>query len=401
MSARGSVYRRGATWTAHVKWTRDGKTTQTKKGGFRTKALASQELTKLLAAVDNGVTVGPERRTFAAYVADWLEHKEVVEGLKPSTARGYRHKLAQYVLPAIGEHRVGAITVEDLNALYRQMARRGLAPATIRQTHAIIRGALAAAERAELVSRNVATRATLPAAPRLGERKIVVWTDEQTAAFLAMIGGRPFAMAITTAAYTGMRRGELIALRWADVDLDSETIVVCRAAAEGADGYVEGTPKSHTTRVVDIGPALVAQLRAHRRRQSEWRLLVGEHWIDDDRVFPAPDGSLQRPDALTRAFNAYSHEFAAATGAPRIRLHDLRHGHATSLVEAGTLTAEVSRRLGHASPAFTDAVYVHPTRTAQKAAAVAYEQRVAQKTATKSTTKRVHRRPGSDRRQGV
>jgi integrase len=278
----------------------------------------------LLATIDNGALAGPVRRTFATFVAGWLEHKEAVEGLKPSTARGYRHKLAQYVLPAIGDLRVSAITVEDLNQLYRAMARRGLAPATIRQTHAIIRGALAAAERAELVTRNVATKATLPPAPRLGERRIVVWTDEQTSAFLATIAGRPYAMALTTAAYTGMRRGELVALRWGDVDLDEGTILVCRAAAEGDDGYVEGTPKSHSARVVDIGPALVEQLRAHRRRQLEWRLLVGEHWRDEDRVFPAPDGGLQRPDALTRAFHAYSHEYTATTGAPRIRLRCTR-----------------------------------------------------------------------------
>jgi integrase len=345
-----------------------------------------------LAAVDGGFASAPDRQTFGAYAAGWLEDKLTVEHRRPSTVRGYRHKLTQYVLAEIGPLRLGAITVEDINRIYRQMARQGLASATIRQTHAVIRGILGAAESAELVSRNVATKAKLPPAPRLGDRKLVVWTDEQTSSFPAAITGRPFAAAITTAAYTGMRRGELVALRWVDVDLDAGTLRVCRAAAEGDNGYSEDTPKSHKERTVDIGPVLVEQLRVHRRHQREWRLLVGEHWIDEDRVFPAPDGGLQRPDALTRAFTRYSGEFTAATGAARIPLKGLRHGHGTSLVEAGTPTAEVSRRLGHATPAFTDAVYVHPTRAAQKAAALAHEQRLAQRlahrTATKSTTKR-------------
>jgi integrase len=169
---------------------------------------------------------------------------------------------------------------------------------------------------------------------------------------------------------TGLRRSELVGLQWADIDLDAALLRVRRRIV-AVDGELDtGDPKTERSRrTLDLDPATVAALRAHRTRQLEVRMLVGPGWHERDLVFCAPEGNPWKPDTISQAFDraVKRHQLT------RIRFHDLRHTHATHLLAAGVNPKIVSDRLGHASVAFTLDTYGHvlPGQPAAAVAAVA------------------------------
>lgn len=358
---RGSVYRRGQTWTAHVTYKEGGKVVQPKRGGYPTRREAEAALTEMLRLIDTGVAVEPSRLTVASYLGSWCDHRELM-GLRASTIVSYRAKLRQYVLPRLGDLRLQALEVGHVDGLWREMADRGLSSRTIRYTYTIVRKALDDAERKGIVMRNVAKLSSPPSAKSARAPSFPVWSADDLGAFLAFIDGWSLAEPIYLAAVTGMRRGELCALRWSELDLDAATITVERAVAEG----VVDLPKSDKgRRVVELDGEDVSMLRRHRTDQLELRLLVGAGWVDEDLVFPRPDGRMLDPDTLSQQFD----RLVRRSGLPRIRFHDLRHTHGTLMAEAGVDAKTISTRLGHASVAFTLDTYVKPSRAAQREAA--------------------------------
>jgi integrase len=199
---------------------------------------------------------------------------------------------------------------------------------------------------------------------------MTVWTPADLAKFLGMVEGHRYGPLVRTAAMTGVRRSELCGLRWADVDLDAAALMV-RQSVQLVDGrIVVGAVKTaRSRRRIDLDAGTVAILRSHRRNQASERLMAGAGWRDHDLVFTAPDGSNLNPDTLTQWFD----RTVRRTELPRIRLHDLRHTHASHLLAAGVNVKVVSERLGHASTSFTLDRYGHtlPGQQATAAAAVA------------------------------
>jgi integrase len=164
---------------------------------------------------------------------------------------------------------------------------------------------------------------------------------------------------------TGMRRGEVLGLRWRDVDLDAARISVRQAIVSVAYAVLESTPKSHQARVIDLDRETVALLRAHRERQRAEREQWSSEYRDKDLVLAKENGEPIHPQSLSQAFE----RLIKAAGLRRIRLHDLRHTHATIAVAAGVQVKIVSERLGHESPAFTLKQYAHVMPGMQAAAA--------------------------------
>lgn len=372
MSGRGSVYRRGATWTAHVKWQHQGGWKQRKKGGHRTRRDAEQALTEMLGQLDLGVAVPADKLTVAGFLDGWLDHLEHVVGRKRSTVHGYRQTLLAYAVPAIGEMRVQKVTAADLDGIYRAMSRRGLSPRTVRYLYSILRKAFGDAERKGIVATNVVTRSTPPSTVAAKAPTFSIWTWDELGSFLDHIDGRPHAAAITFAAFTGVRRGEVIGLRWSDVDLEHRQAVIVQTVTEVGSELVVGTTKSHRSRPVGLDDELVALLRRHRVAHNEWRLTMGRHWIDRDLVFPDAAGDFVRPETLSQQFD----RLVATAGVPRIRFHDLRHTHATLLAEDGKNPKLISERLGHATVAFTLDRYVKVSTDTQIEAANDFSRRL-------------------------
>ncbi len=246
---------------------------------------------------------------------------------------------------------------------------RPLAPKTVRNCHIVLHRALADAERLGLVARNAAHVAQGPAVERT---EAATWTADELARFLDHVATDRLLAAYVLLATTGMRRGEVLGLRWSDIDLAGASLSV-RQTLQSVDGeIVIGAAKTNRSRRrIALDPSTVRMLEAHRRRQHEERLLLGPAWDgQDDLVFCNADGSPVHPDRFTRAFERH----VAAAGLPPLRgPHNLRHTWATLALQAGVHPKVVSDRLGHATIAVTIDTYSHvaPSLDAEAADTVA------------------------------
>jgi integrase len=269
-----------------------------------------------------------------------------------------------------------AVTAADLDRLYGQLVTcgrhdgTGLGLRSVRHVHVTLSKALGDAERQDLISRNPARRATPPSSVSARAPEAATWTAEELRKFLDATREHHHGALFRTAAMTGLRRGELCGLRWADVDLDAARLVVRQTITTVDHRITEGTVKTpRSRRAVDLDAVTVAMLRQHRAHQLEGRLLMGAGYADRDLVFASPTGAPWNPDSIGRAFA----RAVERVNVLRIRLHDLRHTHATLLLASGTNVKLVSERLGHATVSFTLDVYGHvlPGQQADAAAAVA------------------------------
>lgn len=376
MSRAGSVRRVGSTWGFVVDVGRSaGRRQQVRKRGFRTKKDAQEALTETLATLQRGTFVRPRKLALATYLEDWMAALEIA-GRRATTIAGYRQLLRIHVLPTLGDIELQELSALDLDALYARLHATGssggrgpLGNRTIRYVHMVLGKALGDAERKGIVQRNVARLATPPSPSSARSPEMTVWTPEQLRAFLEFSAPSPHGPLLRVAAMTGLRRSELCGLRWVDVDLDQARLTVRQAITTVRHQPALGDVKStRSRRVVDLDPVTLRVLRSERARQRARRLELGPKWADSGLVFTMPDGSGWHPDVITRAFT----RLVERSDLPRIRLHDLRHTHATHLLAAGTNVRVTSERLGHASVSFTLDVYGHvlPGQQADAAAAV-------------------------------
>lgn len=358
---------------------KNGKRKQKWHGGFPTRREAEVERAKLVNGLHSGTYVAPDRLTFAEWVREsWLPM--IRTRIKPSTFDSYRSNMETHVLPAIGRRPLQQLTAPMLNALYADLLRVGgergpLAAKTVRYIHTTVHKALADAVDAGVIGANVAERAKPPKPGRSGSQRIECWEPEELAAFLSAVRGDRLEAAWRLAAMTGMRRGEVLGLRWGDIDLAAARVSIRNAIVTVAYEVLESSPKSHQARVVDLDPATVDTLRAHRQKRSdELGREPGEHEL----VACALDGGPIHPQTFSQAFA----RIVELAGIRKIRLHDLRHTHATIAVRAGVPVKVISERLGHESPAFTLKQYAHVVPGMQAEAAQRIAALVARTTGT-------------------
>ncbi len=236
---------------------------------------------------------------------------------------------------------------------------------TVRYIHTTIHKALEDAVDTGLLAKNVADRAKPPRPSRRSTREVGSWEGHELAQFLASVRGTRLEAVWRLAAMTGMRRGEILGLRWADVDFEASRLSVRHALVAVAYEIIESTPKSHNARVIDLDGETTDLLRAHRRSQQVERHDWGTDYEDHDLVVARENGSPIHPHSFSQAFE----RIVRRAGIRTIRLHDLRHTHATLALKAGVPVKVVSERLGHESPAFTLKQYAHVIPGMQAAAA--------------------------------
>lgn len=381
---RDGVMKRGRTWTYVIRVTNPETGLSKPKwvSGFASEEEAKAARDEARVAARRGNFVDRSRVTVAAYLSQWLEGHAVE--VKPKTHEDYRRIIDDYVVPHIGRLALQSVRPATLSALYAKLAKEGgkggrpLSPRTVAYVHAVVRKALNDAVLTEqILTTNPALRAKRPrattAAIRTDEH---VWDGTQLRAFLAAAGGERWHALLHLAAYTGARRGELLFLRWQDVDLVSARpqIVIRGSVSVVAGKRIEGTTKTGRSRVVSIDPGTAEVLRSWRARQNEEREFAGASWRGDDHVFLTALGSLVSADApgevMRRVVKAHNVK-AGDQPLPVIRFHDLRHTHATLLLLAGVPVHVVAARLGHVDPAITLRVYAHVLATpAAEAAAI-------------------------------
>jgi integrase len=350
-----------------------GRRRQKWHGGFRTRREAEVARAKLIDELHSGTYVSPTRTTLSEWAIDsWLPTMET--RIKPSTLHSYRRNLEIHVLPALGGKPLQQITPVMLNKLYATLAsptseREALSAKTISYIHTIVHKSLSDALDAELLQRNPAERAKPPRPHRRAASDIQAWNPEELGAFLTAVGQERLSAIWRLAAMTGMRRGEVLGLRWSDIDLNAARLSVRHGVVAVGYAVVESTPKSHNARVIDLDAETVAQLRAHRGGQDQERGEWGADYQERDLVVAKENGEPIHPHTFSQSFA----RLIAKAGLRPIRLHDLRHTHATLALKAGVPVKVISERLGHESPAFTLKQYAHviPGMQAEAAAQVA------------------------------
>jgi integrase len=351
----------------------NGRRRQKWHGGFRTRREAEVARAKLVNDVHTGSYVVPGRVTLSDWIREsWLPMTET--RVKPSTFDSYRRNMESHVLPQLGRKPLQQLTPPMLNALYAQLAitrdgRKALSAKTISYIHTTLHKALEDAVDAGLVARNVADRAKPPRPSRRSTTGVQAWGPHELASFLDHVRGTRLQAIWRLASMTGMRRGEILGLRWSDLDLEAARVSVRHAVVAVAYATIESTPKSHNARVIDLDYETNEQLRAHRLRQQDERSEWGRDYQDHDLVVCKENGEPIHPHTFSQLFE----RLLRNAGLRRIRLHDLRHTHATLALKAGVPVKVISERLGHESPAFTLKQYAHviPGMQAEAAARVA------------------------------
>ena len=357
------VRKRGNTWTAYF-YVLDGEgdRRQRSKGGFATKREAQAYLQKTVHAVHTGEYVEPARMTLAEYLLErWLPTIET--SLRPSTFDSYTRQLKLHVIPYLGNVQLQQLSVDHLDRLYAELIKHGredgkggLSPKTIHYLHTTVHKALHDAVRKQLLTRNVADAADPPKTPRGGDRGMQTWSPEQLRIFLAALRGHRLEAGYLLAATTGMRRGEVLGLRWRDIDFKQARLAVSQTLGQVNYKVIFGAPKTvRSRRTISLDPATLAALSDHRARQRGEQAALGRAYNDQDLVFAKVDGSPTHPDYFSQCFD----RTVAKLPVPRIRLHDLRHTHASLGLQAGVPAKIMSERLGHASVGFTLDVYTH------------------------------------------
>ena len=376
MSRRGHVYKRGTSWSYVLDVSLPGQRRRQKaKGGYRTKRDALAALNEAQGALQRGIYAEPSKLSVKTFLLDhWLPAIE--SGLRQSTLQGYRSAITNYVLPRMGETRLQALTPDQLNAFYgellktgRKDGKSGLSPKTVHNIHAMLHKALHDAVRWSYLPRNVAQFSDPPKQTSSG-KAMRTWSPDELRSFLEFVSDDPLYAAWVLSANTGMRRGEVLGVRWQDIDFDRTRLSI-RQTIISIDYQVEiGEPKTaRGRRSVALDSGTVTALRAHRVKQNQVKLMLGEAWQDNDLVFFRDDGSPVHPDRFTQMFDKHVRD----SGLPRIRLHDLRHTHAGLALAAGIHPKVVSERLGHSTVAFTMDVYSHaiPSMEAEAAETIA------------------------------
>jgi integrase len=346
-----------------------GRRRQKWHGGFGTRREAEVARAKLVDDLHTASYVMPDRLTFAEWVRNsWLPMTEA--RVKPTTFHSYKRNLEIHVIPHVGSRPVQQLTPLMLNAMYAKLQAEGsghgpLSAKTVRYIHTTIHKALEDAVDAAVIGRNPAARAKPPRPSRRSTRRVGSWEPSELAAFLGFVRGTRLEAAWRLATMTGMRRGEILGLRWADIDLEKARLSVRQAVVAVAYEMIESTPKSHNARVIDLDSETVDLLRAHRRRQQDERAEWGTDYEDRDLVVCHENGSPIHPQSFSQTFARLVKQAAVRV----IRLHDLRHTHATLALKAGVPVKVVSERLGHEPPAFTLKQYAHVIPGMQAAAA--------------------------------
>jgi integrase len=261
---------------------------------------------------------------------------------------------------------------EHIQKHYTATVNDGLSGGTVRYHHAVLHVALQTAVKWGLVSRNVADAASPPPVRR---KEMQTWNEDDISRFLEAAKAMSYYALFYTALFTGMRRSEMLALRWGDIDRVLGQIYISRSLHHLKDGsYIFRQPKSaKSQRTIALPPSAILALEEHRQKQQQERAMLGISLTDGDLVFSTPEGKPLRPDTVTRAFSM----LATRTGLQGIRLHDARHSHASLMLKQGIHPKIVQERLGHASIQITLDTYSHVAPGLQEAAAVRFDEGLA------------------------
>jgi len=324
-----------------------------------TRREVSDKLDVLLRAHREQRPIPDGRAKLGPFLRRWLD-ETAKPTIRASTYDSYDDIVALHLIPGLGRIAVARLTPAEVQGFLNKKLASGLSPRRVRYLHAVLRRALVTAERWGMASRNVAK---LVDPPRVIRHEIRPLTPEGARRLLDAAADDRWLGLYVTALGTGLRQGELLGLRWDDLDLDARRLAVRHTLARVGGALTLLEPRTDRSRRSVVLPEfVVAALRAHRTRQRVERLVAGSRWTDSGHVFATTVGSPQDAAAVTRAFK----RALVRAGLPESRFHDLRHAAATFLLGRGFTLEDVKDLLGHSSITLTSNTYGHVVERRQQ-----------------------------------
>jgi len=365
-NGEGSVYRtKNGLWRGSY-WVTTAKGLKRRYVSAKTRQQCSQKLTKAMADRDGGLIFEAGHLTVGDYLKRWL--KDVEDTVRRSTYEGYEYAVRPHIVPALGRIKLKDLTSAHLRSFYRDRLDSGRAPATVHKLHVVLHKALKAAVADGLIPRNAAAGLKLP---RITREEIDPLTEEEARRLLETVRGDRLETLYVLALNTGMRQGELLALKWDDVDLERGVLRVRRTLTHANKSFVLGEPKTkNSRRTIRLTTGAVNALRMHLSRQLEEIEYMGSLYQPGGLIFATETGTIINPSNLrNRSFKP----LLKGAGLPPIRFHDLRHTCATLLLSNDVNAKVVSEMLGHSSIRITLDIYSHLMPDMQEKAAKALE----------------------------
>jgi integrase len=334
---------------------------------------AERELRRRLRTLDTGEHVNPTQMTVGAWLTHW--HQTVQSEVSPKTHERYGEIVNNYLIPALGNLPLAKLAPINIQHAYNGWAAGGrqdgkpggLSPRSRRHIHRILKSALSRAVEQQVLARNPAD-AFRKRLPKVERHEMVTLTAEQAARLLDAIKHTRVYRPVLIALATGMRRGEVLAVRWRNIDLERATVRVVESLEQTKGGVLRfKAPKTEKARAITLPAFAVEELRRLKREQAEELLALGIRQSGETLVCARADGDPHQPRSLTHEF---TYLFRRLKAIPRVRFHDLRHSHATQLLLAGVHPKVAQERLGHSTISTTLDLYSHVTETMQEDAAV-------------------------------
>lgn len=354
---KGSFRKRGKTWTFVVDIGKDpltGKRKQYSKGGFRIKKDAEKACAEFISSYHNGECVINDKMTVKEFMTMYLTHIEVK--VQKGTYKNYSNVIHSRIIPQLGNIRLQDFRAHHAQMFMNDLTTEGLSPKYIGYIKMILKGAFRYAVDNDQLRKNPMDKVLIKQPRRITyntwtitELQTFITSAKQSLSFYHYIS-------CLIAAHTGMRRGEVLGLRWSAVDLVNKRISVKETYSQTDKGFeFKDLKTSSSFRLIAIDELLVKELKEHKRMQNEWKLKLGRSYHDLDLVCCREDGQPMSPENLLRVFKSHVEKL----GLPKMRFHDLRHTHATILLSLRENPKIVSERLGHSSVLRTLDTYSH------------------------------------------
>ena len=360
---KNGIAKRGSTYSYIVRIP-DPKTGKTKPhwvSGFKTEIEAKNARDKARVATTNGTYISPSKVLVGDFLTEWIGiHAQT---LKPKTADDYERMITAYIKPRIGKLPISRLRPADVAKMYRELSEAGgangekLSGRTVAYVGAVLKNALAYAVEVEgLIPKNVAKGVPVPK----NDKKVnEPFSVEEVRTFLSASKSHRLYALFRLAIYTGARKGELLALKWSDLDFEHQSLVISknRLVVRGENVVQASTKGGEGRRTISLDPETVEIMKEHRKRQFEERLKAGGLWNETGYIFATEFGEPINYGTPTQLFTKIKNRL----NLPEQRFHDLRHFHATQLLKAGTPLHVVAHRLGHRDPMVTATTYAHIT----------------------------------------
>jgi integrase len=360
---RGHFFQRGKTWTYIIDLPSDqltGKRKQKKKGGFLTKKKAQEACAIEIAKIAGGGYVEEQKDyTLEGYLHFWLKTYAKPK-YKPTSYETAETMFERRIIPELGSIRLSKLLPVTIEAFYERLSHK-YSSEYIRNIHNALRRALRQAYKWDVITRNIMEKVNTPT---IQKKEMEFWSYKDWTHFLNVSKDHPHYIFFSLAVRNGMRRGEALGVRWSDIDLERKTLTVRQTVNWTKSGIIFQTPKTNSSeRTIELDEYMIQDLRDRRRQIVERRLIYGTTYEDHDLVCCYETGGPVKPKRITEGFDVLTRK----AGTKKIRVHDLRHTHASFLLWIGVFPKVAAERLGMSIQMFNER-YSHVLPTMQKEA---------------------------------